>query len=74
MGGAVTIAGLAMLVLPGPGLLVVVAGLAILGTEFAWARRRLDQAKTAANKTGNTAKSIVRRRRVERPDTPDVPD
>ena len=42
-------AGLAMLVLPGPGILVVVAGLAILATEFAWAERTLDRTRSTAS-------------------------
>jgi tellurite resistance protein TerC len=41
-----------MLVLPGPAIIVIPAGLAILATEFAWARRLLhrarDQIKSAA--------------------------
>lgn len=41
-------AGLAMLVLPGPGLLVAVAGLAVLATEFAWAERMLDRTRERA--------------------------
>lgn len=36
------LAGLAMLVLPGPGLPVLAAGLALLAIEFAWARRLLE--------------------------------
>jgi tellurite resistance protein TerC len=40
-GGTLLVAGVAMLVLPGPGLLVIVAGLALLATEFAWAQRPL---------------------------------
>lgn len=35
------LAGIAMLVLPGPGLFVLFAGLALLSTEFVWARRWL---------------------------------
>jgi len=31
--------GLALIVLPGPAMLVVPLGLALLATEFAWARR-----------------------------------
>ena len=38
-GVALVVMGAAMLVLPGPGLLVLPAGLAILATEFPWARR-----------------------------------
>ena len=39
VGGAVILAGVAMLVLPGPGLVVMGIGLAILATEWEWARR-----------------------------------
>ncbi len=42
-------AGLAMLVLPGPGVLVSVVGLAILATEFAWAERMLDRTRSRAS-------------------------
>lgn len=37
--------GVALLVLPGPAVLVIPAGLAILAVEFAWARRWLRRAK-----------------------------
>lgn len=37
-GGTVILAGIAMLVLPGPGWLTIFAGVGILATEFAWAR------------------------------------
>ena len=39
LGGVVTIGGLLLVPLPGPGWLSVFLGLAILGTEFAWAKR-----------------------------------
>lgn len=55
-------AGLAMLVLPGPGLLVIIAGLAILATEFAWAESLLDRAKEQAAKTRDKASGMIRRR------------
>ena len=48
-------AGLAMMVLPGPGILVIVAGLAVLATEYVWARSLLDKAKTQAEKAQETA-------------------
>ncbi|MGH9166791.1 MAG: PGPGW domain-containing protein [Acidimicrobiia bacterium] len=38
LGGTIVLVGLALLVLPGPGLLFIAAGLALLGTEFVWAR------------------------------------
>ena len=47
-GTVVTLAGLAMLVLPGPGIVVVIAGLGILSTEVSWAERLLAYAKRKA--------------------------
>lgn len=45
----VIIAGILMLVLPGPGWLTIFLGLAILGTEFAWARRALTWVRKQVN-------------------------
>jgi uncharacterized protein (TIGR02611 family) len=47
-GVAVLLAGLAMLALPGPGVLVIILGLVILATEFAWAERVLDRTTSTA--------------------------
>jgi uncharacterized protein (TIGR02611 family) len=58
-GFAVLIAGLAMLVLPGPGLLVICVGLAILATEYVWAQRMLNTARTKAEQ----AKDAVLRKK-----------
>src|SRR3954447_11069217 len=44
VGFAVLLAGLAMLVLPGPAFLVIPIGLAILALEFNWAERMLERA------------------------------
>lgn len=41
LGGIVILAGIAMLVLPGPGWLTIFLGFAILGSEFHWARKIL---------------------------------
>jgi uncharacterized protein (TIGR02611 family) len=40
------IAGIIMIPFPGPGWLVVFVGLGILATEFVWAQRVLDHAKS----------------------------
>lgn len=40
-GATVLLVGLLMVVMPGPAVLVIPAGLAILATEFIWARRLL---------------------------------
>jgi len=41
VGLVLLVAGVLMLVLPGPGVLVTMAGLALLATEYEWARRLL---------------------------------
>lgn len=63
VGFALVVVGLVMLVLPGPGLLAIVAGLAVLATEYAWARRALDEAK---RRTGDVAGRLRRRPNTER--------
>lgn len=45
IGGTIILIGLAMLVLPGPGIAVLIVGLAILATEFVWAENLLSSAK-----------------------------
>lgn len=50
--------GLVMFVTPGPGIVLVVAGLAILATEFAWAEHLLDKAKESAAKAGQSAQRV----------------
>jgi uncharacterized protein (TIGR02611 family) len=50
IGGTVVLIGVAMLVLPGPGVLVIAGGLAILATELIWARRAMRNAKGAVAK------------------------
>jgi hypothetical protein len=42
-GSTVTAAGVGMLVTPGPGILTILAGLGILGTEFPIAKRALNR-------------------------------
>jgi uncharacterized protein (TIGR02611 family) len=67
VGFTVLAAGIAMLALPGPGILVVIVGLAILGTEYAWAKRLMEKAKQQARR----ARDRIRRRRQGGP--PDEP-
>lgn len=45
IGMTVVLAGIAMIVLPGPAIVVIPLGLAILGTEFVWAQRLLKRVK-----------------------------
>jgi tellurite resistance protein TerC len=53
IGGTVLIFGIALIVLPGPAFLVIPAGLAILATEFVWARRWLLKVREYANRAKN---------------------
>lgn len=48
VGGTVVLIGIAMIVLPGPAIIVIPAGLAILATEFVWARKLLKKVKEKA--------------------------
>lgn len=45
VGMTVLAVGVAMIVLPGPAVVVIPAGLAILATEFVWARRLLESVR-----------------------------
>jgi hypothetical protein len=53
VGATILMAGLAMIVLPGPAIVMIPLGLAVLGTEFIWARRLLRRVKAAINRTGD---------------------
>jgi uncharacterized protein (TIGR02611 family) len=55
LGGLVTVLGAIALVGPGPGVLVVLAGLGILATEFAWASRAMAHTKNLAQKAAGRA-------------------
>ena len=50
IGMTVLLIGVAMIVLPGPALVVIPVGLAILATEYAWARRLLRIVRESAEK------------------------
>lgn len=50
VGAGLLVAGTAMIVLPGPAVLVLPLGLAVLATEFAWARRLLHAVRSRAQR------------------------
>ena len=58
IGGTVLLIGVALIVLPGPAFIVIPIGLAILATEFAWARRAVVRAR-----------AMVARARGRKPET-----
>lgn len=55
VGVGLVLGGIALMPLPGPGILVVVAGLAVLATEYVWARRLLRRAKNEAERAQEEA-------------------
>ena len=67
-GFVVILAGAAMLVLPGPGLLVIIGGLAILATEYVWAQRLLRVAKEKATQAKD---KVFRKKSEENRDEPE---
>ena len=48
-GSTLIVAGTAMLVLPGPGLVTIAAGVALLAKDVEWANRLLEKAKRSTN-------------------------
>jgi uncharacterized protein (TIGR02611 family) len=67
VGFAVLAVGVVLLVTPGPGLLVIIAGLAILAHQFAWAASALDKAKARAAQAKDVAVRRAAARRAEAP-------
>src|SRR5216117_3353335 len=65
VGATVLLIGVALLVLPGPAFIVIPVGLAILATEYAWARRWLKKARRmAGNVVSGRDRATVRESRV----------
>ena len=60
VGSTVLLVGIAMLVLPGPAFIVIPLGLAILATEFVWARALLKRARDLFPKTTKSKGNPVR--------------
>lgn len=59
VGTLVALAGVALLFLPGPAFVVIPLGLAILATEFVWARRWLQKAGGFLKKAKRRTKKAV---------------
>lgn len=70
IGGTVLLIGIAMIVLPGPAMVVIPAGLAILSIEFVWARRLIARAKIVLNDARNKAADAWKSRPPPPPEAP----
>jgi len=64
LGILIIAAGVAMLVLPGPGWAAIFVGLAVLSTEFDWAQRVLHRARRKMHAARERAKDPRARRRI----------
>ena len=62
LGGSITVLGAIFLITPGPGWLVIFAGLGILASEFAWAERALIKTKMVALQAAQRALPPGKRR------------
>jgi len=56
IGVTLLLVGTCLLVLPGPGVLVLFLGLTVLAGEFVWARRWLQHFKDKTRQAGETAR------------------
>ena len=61
IGLTVVAVGIVMIVTPGPAIVVIPAGLAILGLEFAWARRLLAKMKEKTQSALAPLRSVSRK-------------
>lgn len=57
IGGTIVCFGITLLVLPGPAFIVIPIGLAVLATEFVWAKKLLIRAKAKASELAQRMKS-----------------
>jgi len=68
VGVALVVLGIALIPLPGPfSIPLMVAGLAVLATEYVWAQRALDTVKDKAQKATNVVKRSVFRPKTKDP-------
>ena len=63
IGGTLLVLGIVFMVLPGPGLPLVIAGLAVLASEFAWAQFMLGKIKERSKAMAQKTKERLRRKR-----------
>ena len=66
VGSLVVVAGLVMMVTPGPGIVGIILGLAILSTEYEWADRWLSRARQKAHEARLRAEAMDPRERRRR--------
>lgn len=61
IGFTLVVVGLIFMVLPGPGIPILILGLVVLATEFAWARTILHKVRHHSGKAANAVTSRFRK-------------
>lgn len=64
VGTTLIVVGVILLVLPGPGLVLIALGVAVLASEFAWAERILQRMKATGSAAADSAKRAIAKRRT----------
>jgi tellurite resistance protein TerC len=72
VGGSVVLVGVVMFVTPGPALVVIPAGLAILATEYVWAQRWLERMRQETIRAVRAVRGGFEGRQVPNPPSPDA--
>ena len=67
VGATVLLIGIALLVLPGPAFIVIPIGLAILATEYAWARHWLRKVRRIADGVISGRSATYQNRKMRNP-------
>lgn len=62
VGGTLIAVGVVLLVLPGPGLVLIALGVAVLASEFAWAEATLRRMKDAGSAAVDKARQVASRK------------
>src|SRR5205085_9743927 len=59
IGTTILLLGLLLVFLPGPGMIFILLGLAVLGTEFVWARKVVRRARELGKQGRDYVRSLV---------------
>ncbi len=62
IGISIVLIGCILFFTPGPAIIVIPVGLAILATEFIWAKKLLKKFKEATESISNTAKKAIKKK------------
>ena len=61
IGISIVLIGCILFFTPGPAIIVIPVGLAVLATEFIWAKKLLKRFKEATDSISNSAKKVIKK-------------